>query len=187
MSAPHRIGLGLPFCLLLLLAPADHAQTQGPDTYRLPFPAVPKRKLVQGNNGPYGHTGHAQYAFDFLMPLDSPVLAARVGRVVAIEAKYANGTRVPGEENFVMIQHADSTFGRYYHLAQGGVHVSVGQIVSAGDTIGRSGDSGASAGPHLHFDVTRSCRDWGCQTIPVHFANAGADSLIAGHSYPEPQ
>ena len=44
--------------------------------------------------------------------------------------------------------------------------VSVGQRVPAGQEVGRSGDSGASAGPHLHFDVTRGCPDWGCQTIP---------------------
>lgn len=186
MHRLRRAGRHLPVCLLLIAARPNQLQYQDQGAYRLPYPRLPTRKLLQGNNGPYGHTGHAQFAFDFLMPIGSPILAARDGKVVATEAKFPDGTRVPGEENFVVVQHADSTFGRYYHLTQGGVRVSVGRLVVAGDTVGLSGNSGASAGPHLHFDVTRSCREWGCQTIPVVFIDAGSDSLVAGHWYPEP-
>jgi murein DD-endopeptidase MepM/ murein hydrolase activator NlpD len=65
-----------------------------------------------------------------------------------------------------------------------GVLVAMGATVAPGDTIGRSGDTGASAGPHLHFDVTRGCLEWGCQTIPIRFRNvAGADSLVQGRTY----
>jgi len=44
----------------------------------------------------------------------------------------------------------------------------------------RGGDSGASAGPHLHFDVTKECFDWGCQTIKVEFENVKENPLKAG-------
>ena len=64
-----------------------------------------------------------------------------------------------------------------------GVRVAVGDMIQAGDTIGASGNSGASAGPHLHFDVTKDCPEWGCQTIPIRFGNAGVESLEAGSTY----
>ena len=152
--------------------------------YALPYPSTVSRKLIQGNNGPYGHTGAAAFAFDFVMPIGSPVLAARGGEVVKIEERFNDGTRTPGQENFVVIRHADGTFGRYYHLTTNGALVDSGSTVKRGDLIGRSGNSGASAGPHLHFDVTRGCFEWGCQTIPIVFRNAGADTLETGKTYP---
>ena len=114
------------------------------------------------------------------MPIGSRVAAARAGVVVRTEASHADATRKGGEENFIFVDHGDGTFGRYYHLTRGGVLVAVGQRVLAGQEIGRSGDSGASAGPHLHFDVTRGCPDWGCQTIPVRFGNSAGNPLLQG-------
>jgi murein DD-endopeptidase MepM/ murein hydrolase activator NlpD len=75
------------------------------------------------------------------------------------------------------------TFGRYYHLTTGSALVDSCARATRGDLIGHSGSSGASAGPHLHFDVTRGCPTWGCQTMPIVFRNAGSDSLVAGKIY----
>jgi murein DD-endopeptidase MepM/ murein hydrolase activator NlpD len=117
------------------------------------------------------------------MPTGSPVVAARPGVVVSVEERYRDGTRKPGEENYVVVRHSDGTFARYYHLTTAGALVDSGAAVRRGELIARSGNSGASAGPHLHFDVTKGCARWGCQTIPIHFDNAGADSLVAGRWY----
>jgi murein DD-endopeptidase MepM/ murein hydrolase activator NlpD len=117
------------------------------------------------------------------MPVGSPVTAARGGRVVAIEERFVDFTRKGGEENYVVIDHGDSTFARYYHLTKDGALVEVGATVAPGDTIGRSGSTGASAGPHLHFDVTRGCFPWGCQTIETRFSNASPDSMASGVTY----
>ena len=164
---------------VVVLAP--HAQTT--PRYQLPFPVGDSARLIQGNNGPYGHEGHAAYAFDFIMKIGSPVVAARGGSVVAIEERFPDATRKPGEENFVIVHHGDSTYSRYYHLTTDGALVGVGDSVRAGDVIARSGDSGASAGAHLHFDVTRACYRWGCSTIPIAFANVSPDSLVPGRYY----
>ena len=168
------------------IVPRPDVQSSSPvsDTrYLLPFPVGDSAKLIQGNNGPYGHQGHAQHAFDFIRPLRSPVTAARSGRIVAVEGRYVDGNRTPGQENFVVVLHDDSTFGRYYHLTQSGAAVAPGVRVVAGQVIGHSGNTGASAGPHLHFDVTRGCFAWGCQTVTLRFSNAGSDTLVAGRTY----
>jgi murein DD-endopeptidase MepM/ murein hydrolase activator NlpD len=164
-----------------VVAGALNAQTT--TRYQLPIPVGDSARLIQGNNGPYGHEGHAAYAFDFILKIGSNVVAARTGVVVAAEERFRDATRKPGEENFVIVHHGDSTYARYYHLTTDGALVGVGDSVHAGDTIARSGDTGASAGPHLHFDVTRGCYRWGCGTIPVAFANVAPDSLIPGRYY----
>jgi murein DD-endopeptidase MepM/ murein hydrolase activator NlpD len=151
--------------------------------YILPFPVGKSYELIQGNNGPYGHQGHSAYAFDFVMPIGSAVTAAREGIVVKTEGRFVDGNRKPGEENYVFIQHDDSTFARYYHLTQNGPRVKVGDRVARGDTIGLSGNTGASAGPHLHFDATKGCPEWGCQTVPIVFANANENPLQQGKIY----
>lgn len=151
--------------------------------YVLPYAVGENYLLIQGNRGPFGHEGAAEFAFDFRMPIGTAVHAARPGTVVAVEERFADGTRQGGEENYVFVKHSDGTFGRYYHLKQGGALVEQGDRVERGQQICRSGNSGASAGAHLHFDVTEACPEWGCQTIPVRFFNAAENPLESGESY----
>jgi len=59
-----------------------------------------------------------------------------------------------GYGNYVKLRHTDgaATFYTYYaHLAN--AVVSAGQSVSAGAVIGKSNNTGASTGPHLHFGL----------------------------------
>jgi hypothetical protein len=96
------------------------------------------------------HTGS-----DYPMPVLSDLAAAKGGTVVDVEGGY--GTQQFGNfGNFVQIRHADGRDTLYYHLASavdGGLVVAVGQAVSAGQWIGRSGCSGICFGAHLHFEV----------------------------------
>lgn len=188
------IGLGLILLVLGSTPLSRHGKANGltveiPDMersggeYILPYPVGMHCKLLQGNNGPYGHTGPAEFAYDFQMPLGSPVIAARGGEVVKVVESNNDGTRVPGEENVLVIKHSDGTFGRYYHLTKNGVLPSIGDKVAQGNRIALSGNSGASAGPHLHFDVTKGCYDWGCQTIKIEFKNTRENPLRQGEVY----
>ena len=141
------------------------------EDYGLPFEATASHELLQGYNGKLGHAGRNAFAYDFQMPIGTPVFAARAGKVIFVEERKKDATRKPGDENYVVIQHSDGTYARYYHLTKKGVKVNVGDEVTQNQLIALSGDSGASAGPHLHFDVTTGCFQWGCQTIQVNFQN----------------
>ncbi len=149
----------------------------------LPYSSQQDSKLIQGWNGKYGHVEHVAYAYDFLMPIGTPVLASHKGTVISVEQSFEDNTKTPGKENFVIIDNGNNTFSRYYHLTKNGVRVKVGERVKVKDTIGFSGNSGASGGPHLHFDVTKDCYNWGCQTIQFEFKNAIENPLQAGKTY----
>src|SRR4051812_13009953 len=138
------------------------------------------------------HVG--RYAIDFKMPIGSRVTAAREGIVVAARDSFPDGNGKDLEENFVFIMHDDSTVARYFHLKHRGVRVRAGQRVSQGQLIALSGNSGQTAGPHLHFDVQRcgpnlppNYNRLPCgQTVPVSFRNTRRQScgVLVGQVYP---
>ncbi len=71
---------------------------------------------------------------------------------VVITATAAGG----GLGNYVEVQH--NIGGRlvtslYAHMQAGSIQVSVGQQVTAGQTLGRVGSTGQSTGPHLHLEM----------------------------------
>lgn len=155
-------------------------------TYRLPFPEGAAYSVLQSFDGRHGHTDAARFSVDFKMPTGTPIGAARSGVVVKVVEDHANAAPrqpEPGKENYIVIDHGDGTFGRYYHLDKAGSDVATGDAVERGQPIGRSGNSGASFGPHLHFDVTESCYEWGCQTVRFRFAMAKDDPLVEGETY----
>ena len=107
------------------------------------------------------HTDELLFAYDFLLPVGTPVLASRAGEVaVAVDSFTSGGHTVDyrAKANYVALRHAPGLYSRYYHLARASVCVRVGQHVEAGEQIGRSGNTGFSTAPHLHFDV--------CDVIP---------------------
>ncbi len=86
-------------------------------------------------------------AIDYGVPSGTPVYAAADGIVF----KTANLTTSYG--TYVVIQHAGGLQTWYAHGTSGSICVSEGQEVSRGQQIMRSGNSGNSTGPHLHFEV----------------------------------
>jgi murein DD-endopeptidase MepM/ murein hydrolase activator NlpD len=119
------------------------------------------------------------------MPEGEPVHAARSGRVVSTYDQ-AQGVADDGSvtANHVWIQHEDGTIGKYLHLQTAGVMVEEGAMVSAGQFIGFSGNTGFSRGPHLHFSVSTLGGDALYQTFNLRFATReGVQTLVSGRQY----
>lgn len=89
-----------------------------------------------------GNTFHG--GIDIAAPPGTPVAAARSGVVSRASWMGAYG-------NVVFIEHSDGSQTRYAHLSR--FAVEVGQFVAQGETIGYVGSTGASTGPHLHFEI----------------------------------
>ncbi len=139
-----------------------------PYKYPLPWRGGPFR-LTQGANGQYSHfTPKGRYAVDIAMPEGTPIVAARGGMVVKIENEQSGRGNNPAG-NFVRIMHDDGTMGVYLHLMKGSVAVREGQRVERGTRIARSGNTGNSTGPHLHFVVQRNV-GLAIESIPFDFS-----------------
>lgn len=139
--------------------------------YRLPFPLEMPRMLTQGVNGSITHQGRDAYAFDFAMPSGSPVLAARDGTVARVRDGFSEGgldSKYVMRANDVIVLHADGTYGVYTHLSKG-IPVREGQAVKQGDPLGKSGNTGLTAGPHLHFAVYRRDAPATSTSVPIRF------------------
>ena len=137
--------------------------------YRYAFPWVggPFR-VSQGFNGSYSHFGpKGRYAMDIAMPVGTTIVAARDGTVVQHEnGQNGRGTNPSG--NFVRILHSDGTMAVYLHLLQGSVVVQDGQRVKTGQVLAKSGNTGNSTGPHLHFVIQRNV-GLALESIPYRF------------------
>lgn len=90
-----------------------------------------------------GATANHQ-AIDWATPTGTPVWASCGGTVT--KAGWGGGYGY-----VVFIDHVDGKQTRYAHLSK--VLVKVGQKVNQKDRIGLSGSTGASTGPHLHFEM----------------------------------
>ncbi|TVP88656.1 MAG: DUF4124 domain-containing protein [Pseudomonadaceae bacterium] len=162
----HPTGTGTPrFEHRLRYAMGDPRAQHATSKYPLPWKGGPFR-MTQGPGGRFSHTGpRARYAIDIAMPEGTPILAARDGMVVRIR----NHQRGRGDNpagNFVRLLHDDGTMSVYLHLQHRSVKVREGQRVSAGTVIARSGNTGNSTGPHLHFVVQKNT---GLNTVSIPF------------------
>jgi murein DD-endopeptidase MepM/ murein hydrolase activator NlpD len=83
---------------------------------------------------------------DFAAPTGTPVYAAGNGTV---ERASRNG----GYGNYVRIQHTRGYETAYAHLSRYAKGIKPGKKVIQGDVIGYVGSTGASTGPHLHYEV----------------------------------
>jgi murein DD-endopeptidase MepM/ murein hydrolase activator NlpD len=138
--------------------PGDPTAMPDDVVYALPVDEHSGWQLGQGFHGGFSHTDEQnKYAVDIVVPVDTPVLAARDGVVMQVESAFdRNGldkARYAERANLIRILHDDGTMGVYAHLKENGVYVRVGERVGVGQQIGASGNTGYSSGPHLHFAV----------------------------------
>lgn len=158
--------------------------------YVLPYPVGNSYSVNQANCSGYGHSGFWNHGYDFTMQIGTIITAARSGTVGWANDGCDDGS--PSCTNMITIIHKDGTVALYSHLTKGGVLVKSGEQVEAGDTIGKSGNTGNTGGfPHLHFSV-HPCNELpglpnavDCPSQPVNFRNTDPNptGLIAHRVY----
>lgn len=104
------------------------------------------------------HTG-----VDFPVPTGTTVKAVAAGTVVSSGWGGSFGYQV-------VIRHSDGRYTQYAHLSA--ISVKSGQTVGGGQRIGRSGSTGNSSGPHLHFEV-RTGPGFGSDIDPLAYLRTG--------------
>ncbi|MFI2433214.1 transglycosylase family protein [Streptomyces sp. NPDC018693] len=124
--------------------------------------------VAAGTGTPYHATGSSwskgyHTGVDFPVPTGTSVRAIGPGEVVSAGWGGSFGYQV-------VIRHTDGHYSQYAHLSA--ISVRTGQSVSAGQRIGRSGSTGNSTGPHLHFEV-RTGPGFGTDVDPVAYLRAG--------------
>jgi len=150
-----------PLMLLLLEKLVEQQVQQDPsttDTQQTTSETVPQSSPSSTNQGskaePSGrpvaggiltqefHPGHT--GIDIAIPTGTPVKTTMDGRVIHA------GWNTQGYGNLVIVE--NGAYRTYYaHLSS--IPVAVGDEVKAGTTIGLSGSTGNSTGPHLHYEI----------------------------------
>lgn len=119
--------------------------------YEMP---LDEENIIRIDKSSLAHKGKLRYAIDFLCEEGTPVYAAKEGRIVKVtNNKVKGGPNQPITDagNQVLIEHSNSEFSHYAHLKK--VRVKKGDYIKVKEDLGKSGNTGFSYGPHLHFSV----------------------------------
>ena len=122
------------------------------------LPLKPNTYTVTSEFG--GRWGTNHDGIDLATPEGSSVYAAKDGKVAAVGFH-------PSAGNYVILDHGNNVYTNYFHLSQQAVRV--GDTVKAGQMIAKSGNTGNSTGPHLHFGISNQL--WNGYSNPRGYLN----------------
>ncbi|MFE9576442.1 peptidoglycan DD-metalloendopeptidase family protein [Nocardia sp. NPDC006044] len=126
----------------------------------------------------FGARGGTHLGVDLAATDGTTIYSVSDGRVVAAGPASGFG-------NWVVVDSVD-TNGRAYsavygHMWDSGVHVRVGDSVTAGQPIAQVGSAGESSGPHLHFEIVPGGRFTGGRQIdPVPWLDGAPTPDVGG-------
>lgn len=112
---------------------------------------------IRGNWSGGHHTG-----IDLAVPVGTPVRSVGAGTVV-----FSGSSGDYGQA--ITIRMSDGKYTLFAHLSKRSV--KKGDRVQAGTLLGKSGNTGRTTGPHLHFEV-RTKRGYGSDIDPVKYLAA---------------
>ena len=106
------------------------------------------KKLAEKNNAP-AEKDQIQFhkGLDIAVPFGSDVRSAAKGTIIFAGVKGGYG-------NCVIISHGNGLATLYGHLSE--ILVKANQIVEVNQVIAKSGNTGRSTGPHLHYEVHKN-------------------------------
>ncbi|MEU7072767.1 transglycosylase family protein [Streptomyces narbonensis] len=137
-----------------------------PDKDRYSAPIAAGIGTSYGTRGSSWSSGY-HTGVDFPVPTGTSVKAVADARVVSAGWGGAYGYQV-------VLRHEDGRYSQYAHLSA--LAVREGQRVQGGQRIGRSGSTGNSSGPHLHFEV-RTGPGYGSDIDPLAYLRARGVSI----------
>ncbi|SDQ16110.1 Peptidase family M23 [Chryseobacterium soldanellicola] len=111
--------------------------------------AATGNKVVAEKNNPPAEADQMQFhkGLDIAVPFGSDVIATAAGTVIFSGQKGGYG-------NCVIVSHGNGLATLYGHLSQ--LVAKVNDKVKVGQVIAKSGNSGRSTGPHLHYEVHKN-------------------------------
>lgn len=123
------------------------------DTFRITSWVGP-RKQFNTSGGQKSSTLH--HGVDIGVPNETPLLSPMDGVVVHVVNKN-DGTKKRNQRGYgnqVVIRRGDGVLVQMSHLHS--ANVKVGDVVKQGQTVGLTGNSGSSTGPHLDYIVIKN-------------------------------
>lgn len=151
--------------------------------YYPPFPLGLQFPISQGFDNDETHSNPPnQYAIDIVMPVGTPILAARGGVIMDMQDNFQGGgkqKRYLTRANQVRILHNDGTMAVYAHLQRNSVRVQPGARVTRGQWIANSGNTGYSSGPHLHFVIQLNA-GMSLESLPFRFVAPANNTMTPG-------
>jgi hypothetical protein len=173
----------------------DGQRIETPETFAVDWALIENNRVSEGD----GSRNEDFYDFgkDVLAVADSTVVKVIDGQ----PNQSPTATFVPTDitqygGNQVMLEIAPNVYAWYAHLQPGTIPVKVGDQVKTGTPLGKIGNSGPSAGPHLHLSVLDRPDPTSARSLPfvidkytlvgyVDFARTTDDNLvITGESTP---
>lgn len=155
------------------------------ESYLPPIAPGASFQISQAFDGNFSHTDEQnKYAVDIVMPVGTPVYAAKAGMVMeVINDFYKGGTNeaYSSKANSIRILHDDGSMAIYAHLEEDKARVYPGLKVITGQLLGYSGNTGFTSGPHLHFAIQINT-GMKLISVPFTFVNAAgqAEEPVAG-------
>jgi len=141
------------------------------NSYGIPFTKSIKRLAISDLRV---HLPPYQHSVDFILPIGTDILSAFDG--VVIEKQMTS--KVGGVDkklkeikyvNYMVIKHVNEEYSLYGHLQYRSSSLSIGDNVSKGLKIAKSGLSGLMNVPHVHFHVYKIDNQGEDYSIPIRF------------------
>jgi murein DD-endopeptidase MepM/ murein hydrolase activator NlpD len=164
VAAEMNSGTGASAAVTAQSAAAKKAAAKKAVSWVAPVKKYSKSASFMQNGARWAHKHSGQ---DFAVPTGTKVVAAHGGTVVKAGGNGAGDG--PAYGNAIVIKHGNGTYSQYAHLSR--VEVKIGQVVKTGQEIAKSGNTGNSSGPHLHFEI-RKTANYGSAIDPVSFLKA---------------